>query len=53
MASPKEIFNKAKEHGKAALDVGGAVIKTVGKRIVGDDSPTPLKPETKKTLEIK
>lgn len=53
MASPKEILEKAKSQGKAALDVGGAVVKTIGKRMIGNDTPTPLKPETKSTLGIK
>ena len=42
-----------KDKANAGIDVGGAVIKTIGKRVVGDESPTPLKPETKKTLGIK
>jgi hypothetical protein len=37
---------------KAGVDVAGSVAKTIGKRIVGNDTPTPLKPETKKTLGI-
>ena len=44
----KEVVDKT----KAGLDVGGAVIKTIGKRAIGDDSATELKPETKKTLGI-
>ena len=44
----KEVVDKT----KAGLDVGGAVIKTIGKRAIGDDSKTDLKPETKKTLGI-
>ena len=44
----KEVVDKT----KAGLDLGGAVLKTIGKRAIGDDSKTDLKPETKKTLGI-
>lgn len=53
MAPLKDMLERAKKHGKAALDVGGAVVKTGVKRLTGDESPTPLKPETKATLGIK
>lgn len=38
---------------KAGADMAGAVGKTVVKRATGDNSPTVLKSETKKTLGIK
>ncbi len=41
-----------KEQLKAGLEVVGKTVKTVGKRIVGDESPTELSEETKKTLNI-
>ena len=42
-----------KDNVEAGIDVGGATLKTIGKRVVGDDSPTELKPKTKQTLGIK
>ena len=48
----QDTATKVKDNVKAGIDVTGAVVKTVGKRVIGDDSKTDLKPETKKTLGI-
>lgn len=48
----KAMGKSALDNSKAGLDVAGSALKTIGKRAIGDDSPTELKPETKKFLNI-
>jgi len=48
-----EKAQKVKDNVEAGVDVGVSTLKTVGKRAIGDDSATELKPKTKQTLGIK
>jgi len=38
---------------KAGLEVTGAVAKTMGKRLIGDDSPTTLSKTTQEIVDAK
>ncbi len=40
-----------KEQLKAGLEITGAVAKTIGKRVIGDDSPTTLSPSTQAVID--
>jgi hypothetical protein len=48
-----EKAQKLKDNVEAGVDVAASTVKTVGKRVIGDDSATELKPKTKQTLGIK